>query len=341
MRILQILLREAVGGAESLAASLADEWTERGHTCSIAYLDVGGAPTGRRARTARIRGALDATEAEVVVAHGALPNIYSRLATRRVPVVTVLHSAIDDFADARLRIAERLLRRRTAAVIAVSDRLGREYRARFGSGVPVVVVGNGVSRRFAPTPATGTGDRVVTLARVVDQKDPRTWLGVAARVTESDPGLARFEWFGPDGEGAWFAAAVSAIPAAARGEVVFHGPVADTATPLRDAALLLHTAVAEAQSITLIEAAAAGVPIVCTDAVAGTLPDGVPSVSFPVGDAAAGAVAVRDSLARLPELAAAARRAAEGVRSRYGIAATADRYDEVIVAATRRARRPR
>ena len=344
MRVLQVLLRDAVGGAESLANSLDREWAARGHEHAVAYLDVDGASTGRAPRVGRMRRAIRDAAPDVVVTHGALPNLYARLASGRVPVVTVLHSAVDDFAVTELRIAERLLQRRTAAVVAVSDRLAAEYRARFGHAVPVTVIGNGVSPEFAPGPSTGTGTSVVTLARVVPQKDPHTWLGIVAAVAADAAGGARFAWYGPDGDPPWFASAVAALPEGPRARAVFHGPVTDTATPLRDAALLLHTAVAEAQSITLIEAAAAGVPIVCTDDVAATLPEGVPSTSFPSGDVAAGAAAVRRALADLPALARDSRVAAEAVRARYGIGATADAYDAVITAAVavdRRARRPR
>ncbi len=112
MRILQILLSPRIGGAETAANSLTSVWREHGHEVDTAFLDARGAAPVRRLR--HIREEVRAFRPDVIVSHSALPNIYARLAVRRsvAPVVCVLHSAARDFDDAKLRLAETLLRHR-------------------------------------------------------------------------------------------------------------------------------------------------------------------------------------------------------------------------------------
>ena len=111
---------------------------------------------------------------DVVVAHSALPNVYARLAAPTgVPVVTVLHSATDDHHNRVLRIAERVLGRRTAHVIAVSRVQAEVYLTHFPRRSPrTTVIPNGVRAELVPATARPVARTIGVLARVDMQKRP-------------------------------------------------------------------------------------------------------------------------------------------------------------------------
>src|SRR5438105_6985634 len=103
MRIAEVLLRPTIGGAETLALTLADHWRRQGHEVTILYVDPYGSGGSQIARVRRLRKSLNEFDPDVVHSHSALPNIYARLSSRgRWPVVTVLHSASSDFSNRRL-----------------------------------------------------------------------------------------------------------------------------------------------------------------------------------------------------------------------------------------------
>jgi glycosyltransferase involved in cell wall biosynthesis len=198
MKILQLLLRPQIGGAETLAAALATEWERLGHTCVVAYLDPPGEPVGRISRASRLRRTIREIRPDLVVSHSALPNLYASLVTpRRTPLLTVLHSATDDFASRLLRAAEARSRSRARIVIAVSRKQVDEYASHFPDRARPVLIPNGISDdlpRKVARPDRPT--RVITMARVASQKEPELWLEVVDAFSSIDPDLS-FSWAGP------------------------------------------------------------------------------------------------------------------------------------------------
>ena len=190
MKVLQLLLAPAIGGAETLAAGLENGLVPHGFEVRTAYLDPTGSSPSQAARFRRLRSLVRQVSPDVILAHSALPNFYARLvAGRGLPVLTVLHSASRDFDNRVLRTAELLLQRRTAAVIAVARPQAEEYEAAFGNRGAVVLVPNGVSSGL-PDKLTSRDDgtlRVVTLARINQQKDPSTWRAAASLAVEYIP----------------------------------------------------------------------------------------------------------------------------------------------------------
>ena len=84
---------------------------------------------------------------DVLFAHSALPAAYSRVAglgLKNIRVVPVFH-AEDDFANAKLRAAEYLLRFGSSASLFVSERALNNYERRIGRGTNLVLIRNGIS----------------------------------------------------------------------------------------------------------------------------------------------------------------------------------------------------
>lgn len=289
MRIAQVLLDDRIGGAERLADTLAREWTDRGDTTATVLLDPPGvAAKGPVARVRRLRSALRELRADLVIAHSALPNLYARLAAPLgTPVVSVLHSAQDDFVEPGLRAAERVLSRR-GVVVAVSDQQREVYRRRFPAA-RIETIPNGIApdlpRRGVRPPSATEPLRVVTIARVAEQKRPDVWQKVAAAARQED---LQFEWFGPAVDAA--AAALVAAHEAEGAPGRFMGATDEVGRVLVEADVLLHTSSHEASSIGLLEAAAVGVPVLCTAGVERTLPSGMAYATFEDVDGAVAAL---------------------------------------------------
>lgn len=289
MRIVQVLLDDRIGGAERLAATLAQEWVQLGDVTSVVLLDPEGEPAkGPRARVLRLRTALRAEKADLVVAHSALPNLYARVAAPiGTPVVAVLHSAQDDFAERGLRAAERVLHRR-GTVVAVSDEQREVYRRRFPAA-HIETIPNGITpelpRRSARSVDAAGPLHVVTVSRVAEQKRPELWQRIAAEATGEH---LLFEWFGPalDNKAVALVARHRADGAPGR----FMGPTDDVGRVLAGADVLLHTSSREASSIGLMEAAAVGLPILCSASVESTLPKGLAWAVFDDAEGAASAL---------------------------------------------------
>jgi len=322
MQILQVLLSPRIGGAESAAASLAEVWEGRGIACHIAYLDR-DKPGGAFARVSGLRAAVREIQPDVIISHSALPNAYSRLVAGGIPVICVLHSAARDFDDPKLKFAEHLLQRRTRSVVAVSSAQREEYVALFPKQ-RVVVIPNGVSSRFTPAAEFDPRGPVVTIGRVVAQKDPVLW-SLTTRTLCAENDDVFFEWFGPLSQGSlpdaderWH------LDAGSRARL--RGPIDNVERVLQRASVFFHPARREAHSVALLEAAATALPIVCSDEVAQTLPEWLPVSVFASGDASDATRAVREVLVDLASWRREAVLAASRVISEFGIERAASSY---------------
>lgn len=325
MRVIQLLLSDRIGGAETLAESLHSDFRGCGWDATVAYLDPTGVKGSPRKRLSSLRAQVASTKPDVVLSHSALPNLYARLAWPG-PVVTVLHSATDDFASAQLRVAERLLQRRTAATVAVSSEAAAVYMRRFGR-TPLVIP-NGVRAQFLPGGRDVVGPpRIVCCARLSAQKDPATWFQIAARVTAAVD--AEFAWYGPDEGGM----SNFERPDDETWRHSFKGPTDAPWDVVRSASIYLHTATREAHPIALLEAAAAGVPIVCTQDVAETLPVGLAATTFRSGDVVDGVNAMLRCIETLPALRETAIIASERVRNEFSMQRCAAKYTACLNAA--------
>ena len=162
--------------------------------------------------------------------------------------------------------------------------------------------------RFAPAP--GAAGEVLVLGAIEPWKRPELALEIAARVPELRMRLAGAP-VGAAGEAlrARLGERVRRPDLAGRVELV--GPLADPLPALQGAAALLHCADREPYGLALVEALACGVPVVAPAAGGPLEIVGEGGRLYPPGDAAAGALVLRDVLARRDQLGAAARRRAE------------------------------
>ena len=314
LKIAQVLLSPRIGGAETLAASLSHSWSVDGHESCVFYLDktTGAA---KRGRLRSLRKSIRSFGPDIVLAHSAIPNVFARLATNsRVPVVTVLHSATDDYVELKLRLAERALTRRTAGVVAVSATQRDDYARRFGSRL-VTVIPNGL-RHDLPVKShySSIPKEIVSVGRIARQKNPAQWLKIAQLLGGLVPPL-EFKWFGPPSD-------EPEIPAIIKsGEDELHAqfcsPVADPGEILAKADIFLHTASREAHSIGILEAAAVGLPIVCSDTVARTVPGIIRVYEYPDGDVVAAARVIQALILSFDTANFSAREGASKVRREF------------------------
>jgi len=317
MRIAEVLLRPAIGGAESLVESLRRRWVAAGHEVRVLYVDgAGETDTGRVARVRRLAAALRELRPDAVHAHSALPNLYARLASRgRWPVVTVLHSADRDFDSTSLRLAERALARWTSHVVAVSPAQVREYHASVGVRVPLSLIRNGVRpdilARTVPAERPG---RVVVVGRLDPQKRidvlvegwrraelPGSVLSVAGVASDEETQRRVERW-------------AEGVPG-----LRLLGAVADIPGLLAGSDLFVHAATEEAHPLAPLEAACAGLPLVVTEQVAALLPAGLAVVTFRGGDLEGLGAALRAAVTDYPMLAARAVARAPRVAEEFDI----------------------
>ncbi|MFZ7086699.1 glycosyltransferase [Curtobacterium sp. RRHDQ10] len=294
-----------------------------GSSVSNHYLDEGSRHSPRQ-RWIRLRRAIRALKPDIVVSHSALPNLYSRAAAPpRMPVVTVLHSAGDDFQDWRLRVSERILQTRRGGVVSVSQSQASVYRTHFPRVQPVVIA-NGVRDALPVRSSRGLGRpvEVVSISRIADQKNPRLWIDVCG---ELDPSLFSLTWYGPiDLNG--LLAPDTVMSYRAQNPSRMPGPIEDVGAAMIEADILFSSSDREALSVGLLEGAAVGIPIVCSDSVAATLPCYLPVSTFAAGDAHAAATALQQVAASYDSFQRSAVLASSRVREEFSADSAARKY---------------
>jgi glycosyltransferase involved in cell wall biosynthesis len=217
--------------------------------------------------------------------------------------------------------AVRAASRRAAGVAAASEAVAR------GLPGPVLVIRPGVDlEAWTPAPPTPADPpRALVLGALVPWKRADLALEVAARVPELRLTIAGAPLPGDPGG---FAAALHlrAQEPRLRGRVELTGALADPRDAVARAHCLLHCADAEPWGLALLEALAAGRPVVAPDAGGPReILDGAAGRLYPPGDADAAAAALRAVLAD-PAAPAAARRRAQD----FPVEASAGRFADWV-----------
>jgi glycosyltransferase involved in cell wall biosynthesis len=288
MRICEVTLAPRIGGAETVALELADQLEALGHDVDIVALDgadrfesnrLAGVEVLRRPRWARgdrlgrlgsLRRHLRSGRYDVVLAHTYLPNLYARVASAttavRAPVVVTLQSAVDDFARPSDRRVEGALLPWTSAVVAVSAELRRQYEAYFPHARGRVWhIPNGVAKPSLGRPVDGTRPRhFACIGRICRQKDIETALRGFAAFASGVGETVQLTIAGPDSEPAYAAEMRRLADALPGRSITFSGPLDAPFDELR-VDVLVHAAEHEGHPVTLMEAGARAVPIVCAD----------------------------------------------------------------------------
>lgn len=327
LKVVQVLLSPRIGGAEALVSSLDRHWRGSSVESTTVYVDpAAGRTSNRFKRIGHLRSEFQRVRPDVVLAHSAIPNVYARIAAPLgVPVVTVLHSASDDFSGSKMRLVERLLLRRTAQVVAVSATQGRQYESHFGVGEKLTVIPNGIRDDIRlRTEFQAKPKRFLTLARVAPQKNPRVWIEAVQQIEDLSLDFD-FTWAGPISDDPGTVDEVQGFTG--RSSIGrFLGPTVDPASAYETADALFHPSDREAHSIGILEAAAAGLPIVCSRSVMDTVPRLIRASTFEDGDAASAVKAILDLEAHWEERASEALAVAPLVQEQYSIAHCARKY---------------
>jgi len=242
------------------------------------------------------RHALDRFRPDVLHAHEPLApstGMWATLATRG-PVVGTFHSGVErsrlyDLAAPALRVVAR----RLAVRIAVSQVAARVARARVGGAFEIVPNGADVARFRDATPADlGPGTKLLFVGRLDERKGFPTAVDAFGLLASERADLRLIVvGDGPD------RTAVDRLPADARDRVTMLGSLPNVELPPIHAAcdLYLGTSVGgESFGIVLVEAMAAGLPVVASD-IKGydeVVTDGVEGVLVPSRDTEALARAV-------------------------------------------------
>jgi glycosyltransferase involved in cell wall biosynthesis len=291
-----------------------------------------------------LRGLAAQHDPSALVAWGARAVLASALLPRRgrPPLLAVHH---DLQPNAAVRTLVRAARRRADGVAAAShaiarevggeatrkggdgSRRGRGATAETTGGSPVGILHPGVDLdAFAPSPLPPGTPHALVLGALVGWKRPDLALEIAALVPELRLTLAGATLPGDDGR----------LEAALRerasrrdlaGRVTLTGALQDVRPSLAAAHVLLHCSDAEPYGLALVEALAAGRPVVAA-AAAGPLEivTGGAGRLYPPGDAQAAAKALREVLAD-PDAGRAARRRAEAA---FDVRDSANRLETAI-----------
>ena len=288
----------------------------------------------------KLRRLLRRERPDIVHTHLAKAGMLGRLAAtgREAPIrVHTFHGHVLEgyFGGATSRTlvaAERALAHRTDVLIAVSESVRDEL---FDLGIGradqwrVIPLGLELDRLLAEPPeralARGTlglpetGPVIGIVGRLVPIKDHLTFLRMAVEIATERPDV----WFAVIGDGERRSEIAAAVPSELAGRVVFTGWREDLPSVYAALDLVVLTSRNEGTPVALIEAGAAGRPVVATDVggVRSVVEPGVTGSLVPAGDVAALA---REAL-RPIEDPSLARRWGEAARERVTSRFTSDR----------------
>lgn len=315
MRILQICSARDIGGGERHVADLANSLVERGHEVFAAVnpntplIDRLHSLPKENIVELPMRGAADVLAAErlaQLVRENAIDIIHAHLArdyplaalasarSGRTPFVLTRHVLFP------LGKVHRLLLRRAARVIAVSKAVDESLRdAKIFDSSKIVVIHNGIdAARFSQkTPrARSAGYVVGTIGHIAAIKGQDIFVK-AASIIAGKRNDVEFAIVGEDksSDGASRASLEASIAQLGlRGRVRLTGWDDDVANTLRSFEIFVSPSRSEPFGLVMLEAMAAGVPVVATgsEGASEIIEDGVTGILVPIADAEAMAAAI-------------------------------------------------
>ncbi|MBP0590985.1 glycosyltransferase [Paraburkholderia sp. LEh10] len=289
MRILHLVLEPRLSGAEVLAKDLAIHQQREGSTVSMTALlperpdfaaltremvkhGVECVFPARRSslpvKLMHLAGVMRRFRPDVVFAHATIPAFYARALPSKVPVIYVMHSAVNDFEGALFRNVERLLSSRARAVIGVSPANLRDYTRCVGSHPLLTMIPNGVDTSrfmFDDRPrANGAPAQIVQIGRYTSVKNQlqtvHAFRDVAAQVND-----VRLQLYGVVEDPAYLAAIEDLVKKLGLEErVSVDGPNSDVSGVLSISNVFAMPSRSEGHSVAFLEALASGIPVVAS-----------------------------------------------------------------------------
>ena len=303
IRVVHIVIALDIGGLEMVVASLANQIGRRFQLHVICLEGLGpiasrlehsavtveciGRPETSIARSVlTLRRRLQALGPDVIHTHNEKAHIRGALATlglrRAAALVHTRHG--ESRATGWAALANRLAVWRSAFVISVSEQASAISRAEGATSERVRVIRNGIDLdEGRSSQCEPTRTRVVAVARLTPVKDFPTLLRAARLVADANPRfLLDVVGDGPCRQSLERLRRELGL----EGHVTFHGARDDVRRFLREGKLFVQASLSEGIALTLLEAMAAGVPIVATH-VGGTpevVADGVTGLLVPPAD---------------------------------------------------------
>jgi glycosyltransferase involved in cell wall biosynthesis len=289
MRILQVIFAPRLSGAEVLAKGVAIGHQKSGHSVCIAsllpehedFMHISAElreqgvtcifPQRKHRKMGRLLflyNAIRQFKPDVIFAHATIPALYVRALPTRVPIIWVMHSGANDFANYALQRAERLLSGRAKAVIGVSQKNIDEYVKQIGSHPSMIVIPNGVDMSpfmgELPLSAPSPYKQIVQIGRYIPEKNQLQTVEAFAHVARAEPD-ARLMLCGVVENLAYHAAIVARVTALGLNDrVTIDGPKSNVAEILRASSAFAMPSSFEAHSIGFLEALASGIPVVAS-----------------------------------------------------------------------------
>jgi len=333
LRLLHLIHTPRHSGAEMLVYELCRLHCAWGHDCAIASFAPSQSEFLKEAaelerlgvalyfperakvklsRTFHYRDAVKHFQPDFVFGQASIPSLYGRFATgwgrKRLPYASVMHSASnDDFALPYFSLAERLTRFLVDHVVAVSDMAATNYIRRFGLGIPVSIIKNGINvERFAKIDRIfvrhelkidSSTRLVLQVGRICDTK--QQMLSLTAMRPLLDNGSVLL-WFAGLAEDRAYEECLKKMTTewGLDHAVRFLGSRSDVPNLLAAADLYLMPSRHEAHSVAILEALVSGVPIIASDIPAFNFAREMPAVRIcGVEDESAWTVSIRDMLA--------------------------------------------
>lgn len=294
MRILHVVHTPRYSGAEILVASLAKVHTEMGHESRVVSIKPSEedfksvtaqqqqdgvewvTPSrlfGRLLRAPFIKNTVSDFCPDVTFAHSVIPAAYTRLAAVK-NVISVLHSETN-YESGRARYFEKLLQYRSAGVISVSELALKNYSKTFTfpktryipNGISIESIKRSALERKSARAQLGfcaTDLVVIQIGRIDSIKQQHLSLKAMIPIIKGNSAVHLL--FAGLVEDKLYLQTLKHIAkdAAITPNVHFLGPRKDVADLLAATDLFLMPSLREAQGIAMIEALAAGLPIVAS-----------------------------------------------------------------------------
>lgn len=362
MKILILITGMRVGGAERVAATMANTFTRRGHEtslvsmqnkpnpyplddqvryieCGLSYNEDGG---GMGKNLSLIRSALKGLPRFKKIIRENRPDAvisflnnasifavcYKLLADRRLPVIVYEQSDPRRYSKGMRAILQRLFRK-SDAVVCQSRDVEKFYRA--GGSKKTVVIDNPLNPEcIAQEPSAVRSKRIVAAGRLMKLKNYPLLLDAFEKVHPDFPDY-RLEIYGdgPDKE----LLEQKRDSMACASSVFFMGNVSNVMRNVADASLYVMSSDYEGFPNALVEAMASGIPTVCTDFPSGTareiIENGVNGLVVPTGDVDAMANAMRTILGD-PQKAEAMGRKGFEIRERLDADCVSEQWEALV-----------
>jgi glycosyltransferase involved in cell wall biosynthesis len=284
IRVLHVVRRLDLGGLEMVVLNLVRGMDRERFECRVLCLGERGAiafrfdEIGVSVETLGARGRTDAVlrltrrlwrdRIDVLHTHNPAPHLVGAVARTlaRVPVLVHTKHGRNYPGHPRAVLANRWASRNTDAVVAVSEDAA-EVARRVERVTPakVRVIHNGIDLDGLPAPERRSGDgygRAVSVARLHAVKDQATLFRAARRIADARPQF-RLALVGDGPERPALERLRHEL--ALEENVCLHGHRDDVQASLRESDIFMLSSASEGLSLTLLEAMAAGLPVIATD----------------------------------------------------------------------------